>query len=118
MIVYDTPSAETCPPTCESVVGSAKKCFDELADFCQASKLPFWKFEKELAVRLARLVPLAMTVSQDRWVRSALRGRWEMPVPSAHKVRRAILEVRQVRPAPLEPLEPMAQQVRWAHPAR
>lgn len=70
MIVYDTPSAETCPPTCESVVGSAKKCFDELADFCQASKLPFWKFEKELAVRLAvlacQLIRLFLTARYHR----------------------------------------------------
>ena len=70
------------------------------------------------SVRLARSVPLEMTVSQARWVRLARRVQPEMPDPSARKAQRAILEVRKGRPARLEPREPMAQQVRLAHPAR
>ena len=58
MNVYDKPSAKICPPTGQSVVGDAKKCFDELANFCQAWEQPFWKFENELAVRLGELACL------------------------------------------------------------
>jgi uncharacterized protein (DUF2147 family) len=43
------------PATCASIRADAKAAFDGLAEFCQTCEEPFWKFEKQLLVRIAVL---------------------------------------------------------------
>jgi len=70
MKVQVKPSTNDCPVTCVSVRADAKAAFDELVRFCETSETPFWKFEKELLVRLAVLgcclIRLFLTARHER----------------------------------------------------
>jgi Uncharacterised protein family (UPF0236) len=70
MKVQSKASTNDCPVTCVSVRADVKAAFDELVLFCETSETPFWKFEKELLVRVAVLgcclIRLFLTARQER----------------------------------------------------
>jgi|SRR5579859_488887 len=63
-------TADDCPVTRASVAADAKAAFDELVAFCQSCDAPFWRFEKELLVRVAVLgcclIRLFLTARHER----------------------------------------------------
>jgi len=70
MKVQDKPSTSDCPVTRVSVRADAKTAFDDVLRFCETCDTPFWKFEKELLVRLAVvgccLIRLFLTARHER----------------------------------------------------
>ncbi len=44
-----------CPVTSAAVAADAKAAFDDLVRFCRTCEEPFWKFEKQLLIRIAVL---------------------------------------------------------------
>src|SRR5947209_5010638 len=63
-------AANDCPVTQASVAAEAKAAFDKLVAYCQTCESPFWRFEKELLVRIAVLgcclIRLFLTARHER----------------------------------------------------
>src|SRR5947209_4179381 len=63
-------SSPPCPVTRASVRVEAKTAFDALARFCETCDAPFWRFEKDLLVRVAVLgaclIRLFLTARYER----------------------------------------------------
>src|ERR1700682_6314398 len=63
-------AANDCPVTRASVTAEAKGAFDDLVAYCEACEAPFWRFEKELLVRIAVLggclIRLFLTARPER----------------------------------------------------
>ena len=55
MMIQSKPATTDCPVTLTVVRQHAKVAFDDLVRFCESCDTPFWKFEKELLVRIAVL---------------------------------------------------------------
>jgi hypothetical protein len=55
MKIHPKQRRSDCPAGCASVRAAAQAAFDDLVQFCQACEAPFWKFEKQLLVRMAVL---------------------------------------------------------------
>ena len=59
-----------CPVTLAVVRQNAKVAFDDLVRFCETCDAPFWRFEKELLVRVAVLgcclIRLFLTARYER----------------------------------------------------
>ena len=66
----NNPMATTCPVTRASVRADAQAAYDDLVLFCETSPLPFWRFEKELLIRVAVLgcclIRLFLTARYER----------------------------------------------------
>ena len=64
------PAAKTCPVTRASVRADAQAAYDDLVLFCETCALPFWRFEKELLIRVAVLgcclIRLFLTARSER----------------------------------------------------
>jgi hypothetical protein len=64
------PAASDCPVTRASAAAEAKSAFDDLVAYCEACETPFWRFEKELLVRIAVLgcclIRLFLTAREER----------------------------------------------------
>ena len=63
-------TATGCPATSESVRADAKTVFDDLTRVCETCDTPFWRFEKDLLVRVAVLgaclIRLFLTARYER----------------------------------------------------
>jgi hypothetical protein len=70
MIIQTKLSATDCPVTVAVVRQNAKSVYDDLVRFCEADDAPFWRFEKELLVRIAVLgcclIRLFLTARYER----------------------------------------------------
>jgi hypothetical protein len=55
MMIQSKPAITVCPVPLAEVRQNAKTAFGDLVQFCETSEVPFWRFEKELLVRVAVL---------------------------------------------------------------
>jgi hypothetical protein len=55
MMIQSKPATTVCTVTLAGVRQNAKAAYDDLVAFCEACDTPFWRFEKELFVRVAVL---------------------------------------------------------------
>ena len=70
MMIQGKPATTDCPVTLAVVRQNAKVAFDDLVRFCETCDAPFWRFEKDLLVRVAVLgcclIRLFLTARYER----------------------------------------------------
>jgi hypothetical protein len=70
MMIQSKPATAACPVTLAMVRQNAKVAFDDVLRFCETCETPFWRFEKELFIRVAvlgcYLIRLFLTARYER----------------------------------------------------